>query len=254
LRNDPLSKNVSYNDNSYTDDNRAHAEALAIKYAKLWTIALPTDASSIAAKCKEVMTVVALVYGALTRPGYKPALEFAFMHFLTSSYFIPIIFDALPLVKQARLLRAYVASFLALFVMKGCPPLYITPELTSTNTHHHCTSTATTTTESSPDENCNPWMHVFSKAIACGDMHAPKAVRALWRISLLDAFPPVCHEKSVIGYELPPPINCLHLARLTVDTITSEPKNTPTNTQKVGDWVHGMIAFDEFWAHQDKEL
>ncbi|KAJ1671500.1 hypothetical protein GGF38_000761, partial [Coemansia sp. RSA 25] len=133
MRNDSITNAIVYTEEPYTDENRAHAQALAIKYAKLWTV--QHSESAVKEKSLEAMLVVALVYGSLTRPGYRPALEFGIMHNLTASYFLPIVLDALPLENKVRLLHAYALTFLYMFAMKGCPPLYIQPELTSTNTH-----------------------------------------------------------------------------------------------------------------------
>ncbi|KAJ2864574.1 hypothetical protein GGH94_002850 [Coemansia aciculifera] len=248
MRNDSVTAAIAYDDDPYTEENRAHAQALAIKYAKLW--AVESSESAVKEKSMEVMSVIALVYGSLTRPGYHPTLEFGIMHNLTSSYFLPIFLEALSLDNQVRLLHAYVVTFLYMFAAKGCPPLYIQPELTSTNTH---------SVEASELSGGNPWMDVFTKAIANNDMHVPKAVRALWRLSLLTAFPE--QTKPIKGYELPPAINCLYLARITVDSI-----NLPTRRDSVTDkmqlgtqddasgWAHGMLAFDEFWTKQGRLL
>ncbi|KAJ2036567.1 hypothetical protein GGI01_000290 [Coemansia sp. RSA 376] len=249
MRNDSDTAAIAYNDDPYTEDNRSHAQALAVKYAKLWTV--ESSESAVKEKSMEAVSVIALVYGSLTRPGYHPTLEFGIMHNLTSSYFLPIFLEALPLDNQVRLLHAYIVTFLYMFAAKGCPPLYIQPELTSTNTH---------SVEASESLGGNPWMDIFTKAIANNDMHVSKVVRALWRLSLLTAFPD--QAKSVKGYELPPAVNCLHLARITVDSI-----NQSTRRDSVTDkmqleipeddgrgWAHGVLAFDEFWTKQGKLL
>ncbi|KAJ1814192.1 hypothetical protein LPJ60_006118 [Coemansia sp. RSA 2675] len=249
MRIDPITDKITYDDDPYTEENRALSQTLAIKYAKLWSVG--NSESSVREKSMEVMSVIALVYGSLTRPGYRPLLEFGVMHNLTSSYFLPILLDALPLDKKMRLLHAYAFTFIYIFATKGCPPLHIPPELTLADTHR------AESAESS--SSGNPWMEVIDKAIANNDMHVAKVVRALWRLSLLTAFP--TQPNASKGYELPPYINCLYLARITVDSI-----NMSTRRDSVTDklqltaqdgrrnWAHGMVAYDEFWAKYGQAL
>ncbi|KAJ2819294.1 hypothetical protein GGI24_004833 [Coemansia furcata] len=248
MRSDPITAKITYNDEPYAQENRGHAEDLAIKYAKLWTV--EHSESAVKEKAKEIMSVIALVYGSLTRPGFRPVLEFGVMHNLTSSYFLPIYMDALTLENQVRLLHAYIVPFLYMYASKGCPLLYIPLELTSTNTHY---------AESSESLGDNPWTYVINKAITNNDMHVAKVVRALWRLSLLTTFPG--QAKFVDEYELPPFVNCLYLARTTVDNVSKSVRRDSvtdkmllkSNEDDQG-WAHGMLAFDEFWTMQPTEL
>ncbi|KAJ2563786.1 hypothetical protein GGH12_002385 [Coemansia sp. RSA 1822] len=99
----------------------------------------------------------------------------------------------------------------------------------------------------------NQWLDVFSEAIASNDMHVPKVVRALWRGSLLDSFPSKLSFDN--DYRLPPPVNWLYLARITVDTIDFSSFRDPQEQTKEGKrfWTFGMVGHDKFWDTYPKE-
>ncbi|KAJ2811650.1 hypothetical protein H4S07_001922 [Coemansia furcata] len=245
MHGDPIAAKITYNEEPYAKENHDHAEDLAIKYAKLWTVEHTED--SVKTKCMEIMTVIALVYGSSNRYGYRKVLEFGIMHNLTSSYFLPIYMDALTLDNKVRLLHAYAVTFLYMFASKGCPPLNIPPELTSTNTHG---------AEISESLGDNPWTYVIDRAIASNDMHVAKVVRALWRLSLLSAFP--SQDEYADRYAARPiNANCLYLAFITIGNISKSVRRNPdTGKMELKDeegdqgWAHGMFAFDEFWANK----
>ncbi|KAJ2795685.1 hypothetical protein H4S07_006417 [Coemansia furcata] len=249
MRDDPIAAKITYNEEPYTPENRGHAEDLAIKYAKLWTV--ENTEASVKAKVKEIMTIIALVYGAAIRPGFHPALEFGLMHNLTSSYFLPIIMDVLTLDNKVRLLRAYAVTFLYMYAAKGCPRLVIIDLFITTDTQ---SDRAVATVED------NPWTYVINKAIASNDMHVAKVVRALWRLSLLIAFP--SEDMPIYRYtNRPVNVNCLYLARITVDNIRKSVRRNPdTGKMELEDnvydqgWAHGMLAFDEFWTNKSTEF
>ncbi|KAJ2849601.1 hypothetical protein IWW36_002498 [Coemansia brasiliensis] len=242
IRQDQRKSDLDFTSEPYRHSGiTAFAEELAITYSKMWSLS-PTK-EAIDAKYHELLSTVALIYGSLTKPGYQVVLHFVLMHCLTSAYFLPIIMDCLPLEKQAKLLKAHCAATLATFVVHGCPNLYITPEISSTDTH-------VAVSDSQGNIN-NQWLDVFAKAIANNDMHVAKVIRGLWRGSLLNAFPneqPTCKD----DYELPPPINWLYLARTTVDTITADSFNDMDKQLKEGKyfWKFGVVGSDEFWKNQ----
>ncbi|KAJ2645663.1 hypothetical protein IWW40_005921 [Coemansia sp. RSA 1250] len=241
IRQDQQKSGLDFTSEPYRHNGiTAFAEELAATYAKMWSLS-PTK-ESIGAKYRELLSTVALIYGSLTRPGYQVVLHFVLMHCLTSAYFLPIIADCLPLEKQAKVLKAHCAATLATFVVHGCPDLYVTPEISSTDTH---------AASDSQGNISNQWLDVFSKAIANNDMHVSKVIRSLWRGSLLNAFP---SEQPAYGddYELPPPVNWLYLARTTVDTITADNFSDMDKQLEQGKyfWKFGVVGTDEFWKSQ----
>ncbi|KAJ2660603.1 hypothetical protein IW148_003734 [Coemansia sp. RSA 1199] len=244
MRQDPPSINMEFStvpssNSSITDA----AERLATKYSKLWSV--PTTKEGVSAKYHELLSVVALVYGSITRPGYKLLLHFAVMHCVTSAYFLPIYLDCLSIERQVQILKAHCAVVLATFAVHGSPELYITPEISSKDTH--C---AVSDIQNNVN---NQWLDVFSEAIASNDMHVPKVVRALWRGSLLDSFPSKLSSDN--DYRLPPPVNWLYLARITVDTIDFSSFRDPQEQTKEGKrfWTFGMVGHDKFWDTYPKE-
>ncbi|KAJ1735488.1 hypothetical protein LPJ61_000514 [Coemansia biformis] len=239
-RKDPLAADSTFSEQPFLRNNTTKAEALTAKYAKAW--AVPATREAVDAKCAELLSMLALFYGAITRPGYKPLLHFIVMHCLTSAYFLPIFFDHLSLERQAVLLKAHLAVSLSVFAILGTPEFHATPELVTTDTHSIRPDTWA--------RSENGWLDVFAKAIASNDIHVPKVVRSLWRGSLLDT-----QESVAKGYELPPPINWLHLARLTIDTITVSPFEDQSAQIQAGKrpWAFGMVGFDEFWANYARE-
>ncbi|KAJ2726593.1 hypothetical protein GGI07_000535 [Coemansia sp. Benny D115] len=234
-----LVSKVQYSDVLYSSANMAAAEVLAIKHIKHWLVE-PTE-KSVSEKFHELMSTIALVYGSMTRPGYAPMLEFAIMHLLTSSYFLPIVLEPLPVEQQAYILRVYAMMFLCVYAAKGCPELYVPHELTNPDTH-------------GSDDSGNCWLAVFEKAIACDDIHVVKAVRGLWRGSNESSFEAPIIQKA--DYEYPPSVNWLYLAILTVENITASSFESKESEASVGrfSWDHGMVAFDEFWNEHGRPL
>ncbi|KAJ2800146.1 hypothetical protein H4R20_004169 [Coemansia guatemalensis] len=242
IREDELASGISYSEIPFDEKNMAAAENLAIKYSKLWTVEATKD--SVDAKYKELLSVTALIYGSLTRPGHKVLLHFMLLHCLTSAYFLPIFFENLPVDRQAKILQAHCAVTLETFANHGSPKFYITPELIDVDARHAATLSQTDTG--------NPWLAVFEEAIASNDVHFPKVIRALWRGSLLDAF--ANQADSTEGYEMPPTINWLYLAQLTVKEIKANYfVDVDQKTQRGGHyWSYGMVGCDEFWAKYPK--
>ncbi|KAJ2358415.1 hypothetical protein IWW50_001663 [Coemansia erecta] len=242
IRNDPLSDSMGFNESHGGDSStRNISETLAIKYAKLWSV--PATKEAVDAKYRELLSVVALVYGSLTRPGYKLLLHFVVMHCMTSAYFLPVFFSNMSIERQAQMLKAHSAAVLNVFAAIGSPELHITPEITSEDTHRAV-----------PDPQSdmgNAWLDVFSKAISSNDIHISKVVRSFWRASLLSAFPskPMFDE----DYELPPSINWLYLARITVDTITKDNFKGGPPDQGEHFWKFGMVGHADFWATYSKD-
>ncbi|KAJ2526090.1 hypothetical protein EV175_007687, partial [Coemansia sp. RSA 1933] len=57
------------------------------------------------------------------------------MHFLTSAYFLPIVFEILSTKQKARVLHAHSIVVLQMYSFVGASKLYITPEHIANNTH-----------------------------------------------------------------------------------------------------------------------
>ncbi|KAI7833103.1 hypothetical protein BX661DRAFT_169611 [Kickxella alabastrina] len=240
MSDDPLTDKLSYTCAPQSTENFDVAQQIGVKYIKLWNVN-PTELS-IRAKYGELLSVVALVYGSMTRPGYQMILEFSIMHMLTPLYFLPIIFDVLSVSQRVILLRSFALGFLAMFATKGCPRLYVPVELASADTHRNFGDD-----EPRGLNEANPWLSIFEKAIGNREVHVPKVVRALWRGSLNSAFASQTVAES--GYKLPPPVNWAYLAKCTVDTIgISTHKYSEDDAEEDARyWDRGMVAFDEFW-------
>ncbi|KAI8318736.1 hypothetical protein GQ54DRAFT_299930 [Martensiomyces pterosporus] len=243
MRNDPLINELEQHTEQFTGEVRVIAEDIATKHSGKWVV--NADAESIKAKYHELLTAIGYMYGAITRPGYKPIFEFSLMHCLTSAYFLPIYFDVLSIDQQARLLRVYNFTVLCIYALKGCPEFHATDELSATDTRQGL--------QTLPDGNNNPWFPVFEKAIVSNDMHVAKVVRTLWRASLLDAF----HDQKETSdrYPLLPPVNWLHIASTTIDTITMSSFDNQEKQHEEGKrgWARGFTAFDGYWAEQGEK-
>ncbi|KAJ2236222.1 hypothetical protein IWW45_001946 [Coemansia sp. RSA 485] len=245
MRVDPLASKLSFDDTPYSLTNSTIPEDLAIKYAKMWHV--EATETSVNKKYAELLSVIAHIYGSVSRPGYAMVFEFAIMHLLTSVYFLPIIFDALTVDQQAVLLHAHSVQVLVLFAAVGCPELYFTAK-------EPADVVASLEACSLEDKQTNPWFAVFEKAIASNDMHVAKVVRALWRGSIISAFAEDMPETD--SYELPPPVNWLRIAQDTVDIITASSFEDKEKQIQEGKrtWVRGMIAFDEFWSKYGEKI
>ncbi|KAJ2798579.1 hypothetical protein H4R21_003869 [Coemansia helicoidea] len=242
-REDPLAAATVFSEQPFLRTGADHVEKLSAKYANAWDV--PATKDAIAAKHAELLSTLALLYGSLTRPGYAPLLHFIVMHSLTSAYFLPIFFDHLSLERQAALLKVHWALDLSVFLLLGAPALHVPPELVSTDTHGVKTGAWASDT--------NGWLEVFKKAIDSQDSHIPKVIRSLWRGSLLGSFG--SQAGSDDGYELPPAINWLYLARRTIDVVTLSSFEEPGPQIEAGRrfWAFGMVGFDEFWATYPRE-
>ncbi|KAJ1642735.1 hypothetical protein LPJ64_005438 [Coemansia asiatica] len=244
MRTDPLMTRLEFDETQFSISNSTVPEELAIKYAKMWHV--EASEASVKNKYKELLSVIAHIYGSLTRPGYVMVFEFAIMHLLTSSYFLPIVFDALAIDQQAMLLRAHSTLVLAIFAATGCPKLYIANEAADVVTSLKACSLA-------ESKQANPWFAVFEKAIGSDDMHVAKVVRALWRGSIVDAF---ADKPESDNYELPPAVDWLRIAQNTVQTITASSFKDSEEQKQEGKrtWVRGMVAFDEFWSKYGEKV
>ncbi|KAJ2077464.1 hypothetical protein H4R24_005121 [Coemansia sp. RSA 988] len=242
IRKDKFASDILYTEKPFFETDMTIVESLVVKYAKLWTV--ESTKTAVDTKYKELLSVVALMYGSLTKPGYKMLLHFALMHCLTSAYFLPIIFEHLSVDRQAKLLQAHCALTLGTFAIHGSPKFYIAPELTAVDARHVESLT--------PSNSGNPWLEVFEKAIASNDLHVVKAIRSLWRGSLLNAFHN--HTDSASSYDMPPAINWLYLAQLTVSVIKADYFEDVDQQTQQGKhyWTYGMVGCDEFWTKYPK--
>ncbi|KAF5372155.1 hypothetical protein D9758_005101 [Tetrapyrgos nigripes] len=113
--------------------------------------------------------------------------DFLYMHFATSSLFLPAILPILPAASQEMLLRGYFAVIISWWIVNGRPNLAISsffsadtahPAITSTNTvqvHAHALPSPSSPLASNP----NPWISIVSQSLVHPDDHLIKLVRAL---------------------------------------------------------------------------
>ncbi|KAJ1790102.1 hypothetical protein LPJ59_005221 [Coemansia sp. RSA 2399] len=240
LREERSAAGVECNGFMFARENLILGGKLAAKYGRLWTIA--ADEKTISAKYEELLSAIALLYISITRPGYKPTLDFFIMHCLTSAYFLPIIFDILSTEQKARVLHAHWTSVLTFYSLVGAPQLYINPEYTADDAY--------AVSKDLYDESAaNPWLDVIKEAINHDDIHVPKVIRALWRGNILSSL----QSKSSTEQKTPP-VNWLYIARTTLDTVTMNNFVGSTDARNKGKrfWDKGMLGYDQFWEDREK--
>ncbi|KAJ2868709.1 hypothetical protein GGI22_000698 [Coemansia erecta] len=240
LREERSAADIEYKGFIFARENTTLGGKLAAKYGRLWTIA--TDEKTISAKYEELLSAIALLYISMTRPGYKPALDFFVMHCLTSAYFLPIIFDILSTEQKARLLHAHWIVVLEIYSLVGAPQLYINPEYTADDTY-------AVSKDLYGESAANPWLDVVKDAINSDNIHVPKVIRALWRGNVLSSL----QSKSSTERKTPL-VNWLYIARTTLDTITISSFLESSDARNKGKrfWDKGMLGYDQFWEDREK--
>ncbi|KAJ1949205.1 hypothetical protein FBU59_001245, partial [Linderina macrospora] len=173
IRHDKRIKDIPY-ETSFTEDTPL-CDEIALEYLQQWKV-YPTE-ESIELKFRELLRIIALIYGATTPRGYKIQYEFFIMHLLTSSYFVPMTLDLLTIDQKVRVLRTFTFVVLHIYLLRRCPQFYRTDEIAADDV-----SFATDTEYSDNKE----WQAVFDKAVQNDDMHVAKAIRGLWQGSILN--------------------------------------------------------------------
>ncbi|KAJ1942777.1 hypothetical protein EC988_006401, partial [Linderina pennispora] len=125
MRNDRRVQDIPY-ETTYKEDGPI-SDQVALEYLQHWEV-YPTN-ECVELKFRELQRIIALMYGATTKPGYKNQFDFFIMHLLTSSYFVPMILDLLTLEQKIRVLRTYAFVVLRYFTLKHCPQFYRANEL-----------------------------------------------------------------------------------------------------------------------------
>ncbi|KAG1832309.1 hypothetical protein DFJ58DRAFT_750394 [Suillus subalutaceus] len=142
-------------------------------YAEQWTID-PSQPGEIERKIEECIWTSTILYsiGGWNKDRSLTA-DFFFMHFVTSSLFLPSLLPYLPQNSQVLLLRGYFASTLGWWIALGFPRLDIRGFL-STNSHI-----------SSEVKVANPFLDIIQSVITHPNEHMPKIQRAFAHFSSL---------------------------------------------------------------------
>jgi hypothetical protein len=143
------------------------------RYAEQWTID-PSQPGEIERKMEECIWTGTILYsiGGWNKESSLTA-DFAFMHFVTSSLFLPSLLPYLPQNSQVILLRGYFASTLGWWIARGFPRLDIQGFLSATS---HILSEV---------KVANPFLDIIQSVIMHPDEHMPKIQRAFAHFSSL---------------------------------------------------------------------
>jgi len=159
------------------------------KYAEMWSLDVvgsPNPDQEINRKIEELAWAVSTIYGVSgwnRGPPFKA--DFALMHLVTSSLFLPSICAYFPPHVIQLFLRSYFSTCLALWVGLGRPSVEITPEFISTTdacpqepVEDRVTKPAggTLTPETVTP---NPWLAIIQSALEHPDDHVCKIQRSL---------------------------------------------------------------------------
>lgn len=147
------------------------------------------NVSSIDDAVEQLSWVVTLLYGVAGRESdTKFRADFFTMHFVTSAVFLPTFMARVEDLQYKRiLLRAYLASVLVVYIVRGRPPLDIKGFFSDASTLQPiapgphptpCLKSAKGVLEADAI-NPNPWLQIIQSTVAHPDEHTPKAQRAL---------------------------------------------------------------------------
>ena len=140
-----------------------------------WSIDANISDAELDSRVEQAMWAATLVLAGTGKPGRKPRIDFFLMHLLTSSLFLPTFMRAIRKTEdKARVLRAYVSTFLVITLIRGRPR--IDAELMMSYS-----ATPTPPNEKGGNEReTNPWLPLVHSAIYAPESHVAKSIRALF--------------------------------------------------------------------------
>ncbi|KAK4047499.1 hypothetical protein OIV83_005412 [Microbotryomycetes sp. JL201] len=170
-------------------------------YCERWSFSssLP-EWDEVVHKTEELFWLATVIYGAATRPGYQPKLDFFTMHALTSVLFLPSFLEVLGPQYWTTVLHSHFRVMVAYWIARGRPKLFIAEYLmASTDTPcppSHPSKRQTleagalqraiverglskASTETNGPDGVNPWFAIHSAAIDHPDEHVTKVIRSL---------------------------------------------------------------------------
>ncbi|KAF4609520.1 hypothetical protein D9613_012352 [Agrocybe pediades] len=161
--------------NTYQDAIESHGEGIR-RCVDQWDIGDGTDLEK---KLEELIWSAVLLYGVGGSQKDKEFnADFFFMHFVTSSIFLPTVFSTLRnKSSQIELLKGYLATILSWYIAQGRPSLDL----------RRFFSDPTTVVPSPPEpvpsyhgvKQPNPWLTIIQATVSHPDDHMPKLLRAL---------------------------------------------------------------------------
>ena len=184
---------------------------LILEYAEKWS--LSPDKEDLLDKVRELMILGVAVYAGPQRPDKEVVFDFFLMHALTSSLFLPVFVQHLSPKLGMKFLRGKFAMDLAHFAGRNRPKLHL-EQFTSTT------------------EFTKSWKEIFELAMAHGDEHIPKVIRALKQAERWD--PDETLGKG--AYRA--------IASMTVENVITFAEKEKDDKRC---WTHDAVGFDEFW-------
>ncbi|KAJ7058331.1 hypothetical protein C8F01DRAFT_1147896 [Mycena amicta] len=219
--------------------------AIRAIYSK-WSFNLhDSDEADLSAKIEECMWQAALLLGATSKPGRKPRMDFALMHFVTSALFLPVILGALaqPLHK-AQLLQAYVRMAAFFVIIRGRPRIDCTLVMSYPG----------------PALDSDLWPSLLNNAMLHPEAHVVKAIRTLFYCAQNYGSTPA---GTVIGAVDRDALDEkeTHKGAASLDGtlfirvagVLTSALGWVANGDKEGSWDLSGIGWEEAWSNQDED-
>jgi hypothetical protein len=213
LRNDSRARDfLEYDESNKFQKGLDRRGKVIREYAEM--LELSTD--MIEARYKELYQAAILVYAATAQRPDKSTvrLDFFFMHFVTSAYFLDIVLGTTQKSDlKVQIMKAYFVTFITYYLTRGAPALHV--DLLEKYESKRASSTL------------NPWLQIVDKSFDCPDVHVMKTVRSLMKADM-----------RWTGGE-----NDIYLkaAQLTID-----------NVKDVPDWSMNGLGFVQEWENHGK--
>lgn len=156
------------------DGRPAAIRVLACK----WSISPNISDAELDSRVEQAIWTATLTLAGTSKPGRKPRVDFFLMHLLTSSLFLPTLMRAIGKTEdKARVLRAYVCTFLLIMLIRGRPRINAQLLMSYSATPH---PPAVADEKENEEKSTNPWLPLLHSAMYAPDSHVPKSIRALY--------------------------------------------------------------------------
>lgn len=230
-----------------------------------WTVPTSPSSEVFAKKIEEVIwTAVLLLFGS-SRPNRKPRLDFFIMHVVTSSLFIPTLFDKLipKAENKAQLLQAYIRIVMATLIIRGRPRIDANLAMSYTEfpqppkAGNVVAPDASALGDPRKAEDVNPWNAILASVVHDHDAHTIKTIRTLVYGSQHYGLTPkggvpgakdvAGVKQGVVGIEAVDGSLFVRAAGVVMDTL-----GWVSHGQKAGQWDRSALGWEDAWAGEDK--
>jgi hypothetical protein len=220
--------------------------------------------SEIAAKIEELVWVSALIFGAVSKKGRKPRLDFFLMHVLNMTVFLPSYAKVLSKKDMVVLLQSVLPTVVTTLIMRGRPRVDLELVMSYTDKplphalrsdHAEDNAHPSSTPDAILASSTNPWLRIIQDVIHAPDPHTIKAIRALYFGARTYAHNAPAghvvgsysagHEETLAGTSKLDGSVFLRIAGVVMETM-----GWVTYGESAGSWDRSALGWDDAWKNE----